>query len=92
MLSQSYYIFIYRGVSAPEHGRDLVYILNSTGKRFLFQLMANVQLLGSKVCDTHMAMHSVTSTADISLARESQKHLSSEVFKYVVIDQVKYKK
>ena len=39
MLSQAYNIIIDHGISAPVHGREMFYGLNSTDKRFIFKLM-----------------------------------------------------
>ena len=37
MLSQSVYGIIYRGISAPGHGRELIYGLSTIEKMFLLQ-------------------------------------------------------
>ena len=44
--SQDYYVIIDRGFITKKHGREVVDGLNTTDKRFLFKLMANVQLSG----------------------------------------------
>ena len=46
ILSQDFYVIIGCGISAPGHNREVVYLLNTTEKRFFFQLMCNVQLPG----------------------------------------------
>ena len=90
MLSQYYYIIIDRGVSAPLHGIYVFYGLNAAYKRFLFQLMATVQLPNSKGYYMQMIMYSETSTPDVCLAQLFQKYLSNAACKHVVIDQCKY--
>ena len=67
MLSKPYNIIINRGVSAPGNDQDVVGGLNTTNKKFIFELMANMQLPGSKGYDTHMTMHSATRKYNISL-------------------------
>ena len=52
------------------HGREVADRVKAIGKRFIFQLMENVQLTGSKVYGTYMVMYYVASTADVSLAQE----------------------
>ena len=69
MLLQDFSVIIDRCISAPGHGREVIDVLNSTYKRFLLQLMSNVKLLGEKIYNTQMVMHSATSTDDVSLAR-----------------------
>ena len=45
-------IIIYRGVSAPGHGKEVVDGLNTIDKRYMYQLMSNVQLPGSRTFDS----------------------------------------
>ena len=47
-------------MSAPGHGKEVVDGLNAIDKRFVYQLMSNVQLRGSKIFDSHIIMHSCT--------------------------------
>ena len=54
--------------------------------------MYNVKNLGSKTFDSHILMHYFTPKNDVSLAKESQKHLSKDDSKNGVIDQGKYRK
>ena len=51
ILLQSFNIIIYRGISAQGHGREVVDSLNSMEKRFVFHLVATVQLTGSEQFD-----------------------------------------
>ena len=46
-ISDVYSIIIYRGISAPGHGKEVVDGLNAVDKRYIYQLMSNVQLPGS---------------------------------------------
>ena len=89
---QCYSIIIDRGISAPGHVKEVVVGLNSIDKLYIYQLMSNVQLLGSKTFDLHIAMHACTQKKDFSLAKQFQKHLSMDHRKHGVIDQVKYRK
>ena len=43
VLSQCYSIIIYLGISAPGHGKKMVDGLNVIDKRYIYQLMSNVQ-------------------------------------------------
>ena len=54
--------------------------------------MATVKLPGGKVYGTQMVMRSETSTVDVSLAWEFQKHMTNAAGKSLVIDQVKLEK
>ena len=47
VMSQTYSIIIDWGISAPGHGKEVVYGLNAFGKRYIYQLMSKVQLPGS---------------------------------------------
>ena len=46
VMSQCYSIIIDQGISAPEHGKEVVDGLNSVDKRYVYQLMSNVKLPG----------------------------------------------
>ena len=72
MLSQAFSVFVDRGITAPVHGREVVYGLNTIYIRFLFQLMSTVKITGEKGDDTHMVIHTGTRTSDVSLASEFQ--------------------
>ena len=50
MLSQDYNVIIDHGVNAPVHGREVVDGFYTTDKCFILQLMATMQLPGSKGC------------------------------------------
>ena len=45
-LSQYYSFTIDRDISAPGHGKEVVEGLNAIDKRYIYQLMYNVQLPG----------------------------------------------
>ena len=68
MLSQDFYIIIDHGISAPGHGREVVYGLNITKKRFLFPFIPTVQLTGAKGYATQIVIHTGTCTSDVSLS------------------------
>ena len=46
VMFQFYSVIIDRGISAPVHVKELVSGLNATGKRYIYQLISNVQLSG----------------------------------------------
>ena len=48
VFSQCYSIIINRGISAPGRGKEVVDGLNYIDKRYIYQLLPNVQLPGSK--------------------------------------------
>ena len=52
MLLQAFNIISFCSVSAPLHGNEVVYGLNATDKRFIFNLMTTLQLPGSQRFDT----------------------------------------
>ena len=87
VLSQIHSMIIDRGISAPGHGKEVVDGLNATDKRYMYQLMSNVQLPGSRTFDSHILMHSCTPKNDVSLVKEIQKHLYKDDRKHGVIDQ-----
>ena len=58
----------------------------------MYQLMSNVQLPVSKTFDSQILMHYFTPKNDVSLAKESQEHLSKDDRKHGVIYQGKYRK
>ena len=51
LFSQYYSVITYRGISAPRHGKEAVNGLNAIDKRYIYQLIYNVQLPGSKTFD-----------------------------------------
>ena len=56
------------GIIAPGHGKEVVYGLNDFDKRYIHQLMSNVQLPVSNIFDSHIIMHSSIKNKDFSLA------------------------
>ena len=47
VMSQTYSIIFYRGISAPGHGKEVVDGLYAVDKRYIYQLIFKVQLPGS---------------------------------------------
>ena len=47
-MSQCYSIIIDWGISAPGNGKEVVDGINAIEKRYIYPLMSNVQLPGSK--------------------------------------------
>ena len=68
-LSQRHSIIIYWYISAPSHAKDMVGGLNSIDKLYIYQLMSNIQLPGSKTFDSQILMHSCTPENYVSLAK-----------------------
>ena len=92
VMSQTYSIIIYRSISAPGHGKEVVYGLNAVDKRYIYQLMSKVQLPGSVIFDSQIKMHTGTKNKDVSLANEFKDHLEGEHRKNGVTDQGKSRK
>ena len=67
VISQCYSVTIDSGISAPGNGKEVVDRINDIDKRYIYQLMANVQLNGSKKFDYHMHMHTITQNNNVSL-------------------------
>ena len=91
-LSQCSLVIVIWGISAPGYVKEVVYGLNAIYKRYIYQLMSTVQLLGFKTFDSHILMHSCKENNDFSLAKQLQKYLFNEHSKHVVLNQEKYRK
>ena len=72
---QCYFIIIDQGISAPEHGKEVVYGLNDVDKQYIYKLMSTVKLSGSNRFDSQIQMYTGTQKDDVSLAKEFQQHL-----------------
>ena len=68
-ISQCYSVIIDQGISAPGHGKEVVDGLNDIDKRYIYQLMSNVQLTGSKRFYSQMQIHTGNQNNDVSLAK-----------------------
>ena len=68
--------------------------INAISERYIYiyQLMSNVQLPGSKTFYLQILMHSFTENNDVSMSKKFQKYISKEHRKHGVIDQGKYRK
>ena len=86
-MSQCYSIIIDRGISAPGNGKEVVDGLNTIDKKYIYQLMSNLQLPGSKTFYSHIVMYSCRQKNDISLAKKFQIYISKKHHKHRVIDQ-----
>ena len=78
VISKTYSLIIYRGISAPAHGKEVVDGLNAVDKRYIYQLISKVQLPGSVRLDSHIKMHTGTEKEDVSLAQEFKYNLEEE--------------
>ena len=65
--------------------------LNAVNKRYIYQLMSNVQLPVSKIFDSQMQMQNSSQKDYVSLAKEFQQHLTNKHHKNRVFDQGKWK-
>ena len=65
--------------------------LNDIDKRYIYQLMSNVHLPGSKRFDPQIHIYTITQNNDVSLAKYFKQHLSKENFENGVIDQGRHK-
>ena len=92
VMSQTYSKIIDWGISAPGHRKEVVDGINAVDKRYIYQLMSKVQLLGSIRFDSQIKMHTGTENKDLSLAKEFKDHLEGEHRKNGVIDQIKSRK
>ena len=66
--------------------------VNAIDKSYMYQLISNVQLTGSKIFYSQILMHSCTPKNDAILAKQFQKYMSKDDIKHGVIDQVKHRK
>ena len=76
VMSQCYSIIIDFGISAPRQDKKVVDGLNSIDKNYIYHLMSNVQLPGSKKNYSSILINYYTQNNDVSLDKEIQKHLS----------------
>ena len=60
---------MYRGISAPGHGKEVVDGINDVDKCYIYQLMYKVQLPGSVRFYSQIKMHTGIENKDISLAK-----------------------
>ena len=74
-MSQTYSIIIDRGISAPGHGKEVVYAINAADKLYIYQLMSNVQTPGSVRFDPQIKIQTGTENKDVSLSQEFKNHL-----------------
>ena len=66
-MSQTYSIIIDCSISAPGHGKEVVYGLNDVDKRYIHQLMSKVKLPGSFRFDSQIKMNTGTEKKDESV-------------------------
>ena len=69
VMPQFYSVIFDLGISVPGHGKEVVDGLISIENRYIYQLMSNVKLSGSKQFDSKIPMHSSTQNNDISMAK-----------------------
>ena len=70
VMLQCYSIIIDWGISAPGHGKEALDGLNAVDKRYIYQLMSNVQLPESIIFDSHIKIHTGPKKYYVSLAKE----------------------
>ena len=61
--------------------------LNAIEKRYIYQLMSNVQLPGLNFFDSQILINSCTQKNDVSLSKRFQNNPSEEHHKHRFIDQ-----
>ena len=69
VMSHCYSVIIDRGISTPGHGKEVVDELNAIDKRYIYQLISNVQLPGLNGFDSQMQMHTGNQNNDVSLLK-----------------------
>ena len=69
IMSQCYSVIIYRNISAPGHVKEVLDGLNAIYKLYIYQLIADVKLPGSKLFGSRVQMHTITQNNDVSLAK-----------------------
>ena len=65
-LLQCHSIIIDWVIRAPGHGKEVVNGINDIDKRYMYQLMSNVQLPGSRIFYSQILMNSCTPKNDVS--------------------------
>ena len=68
-MSQYYSVIFYLGIIEPGHGKEVIDGINSIEKIYIYQLIFNLQLPGSKTFDSQIIMHYCTENNDVSLAK-----------------------
>ena len=69
VMSQYYSVIIYCVISEHGNSKEVVDGINVIVKRYIHQLISNVQLLGSKKNYSQILMNSCTQNNDVSLAK-----------------------
>ena len=92
VMFQCHSVIIDCGISSPVNYKEVVHGLNYFDKLYIYQLPFNIQLLVSKLFESHIVMHSCTQNNDVIMAIYYQKYISRDHRKYRFIDQVKYRK
>ena len=67
VMLQCYSVIIDCGISVPGHGKELVDGINDIGKWYIYQLISNIQLPGSKTFYLRIIMHYFTQNNDVSM-------------------------
>ena len=67
VILQCYSVIIDWGISAPGNGKEVVDGINAIDKRYIYQLMSNVQRTGFKKID--MRMHKTTANNSVILSK-----------------------
>ena len=71
-MSQCYPIIIDNGLSAPGNCKEVVDVLNSVDKHYIYQFISTVQLPGSNRFYSQIQMHTGNQKYDVILAKEFQ--------------------
>ena len=65
----------------------MVYYINAIDKRYIYQLMSNVQIIGSKRFNSHIIINYCIQNNGVDLAKQFQNNLYMYHRKHVIIDQ-----
>ena len=69
VMSQCYLVIIDRGINAPGNVKEVVDGLNAVNKRYIYQLISNVQLPVSNRFYSQIQVHPGNQKDDVSLAK-----------------------
>ena len=67
-MSQCSSVMIDSSISAPGHSKEILYGLNDVDKRYIYQLVSNVQLPGTNRFDSQIQIHTGNQNNDATLA------------------------
>ena len=87
VLYQCYSTITDQGISAPGYGKEVVDGINAIEKRYIYQLMSNIKLPGSKKFDSQILMNFCTQKMISVWLNNSKNICLRSILKHGVIDQ-----